>query len=69
MPAVTNKGGYYSKASCERGKPISHPRKVKAASIQEAVMKNQQGINGSVHTKTSANQRLIMMNERDLQHG
>lgn len=31
-------------------------------------MKNQQGFNGSVHTKTSANKRLIKMDVRDLQH-
>lgn len=39
---------------------------VKAVSVDEAAMKNQQGFNGSVQTKTSANKRLIKTNARDL---
>lgn len=58
---------YYSKPSCERGKPISHWRRVKAVSVDEAATKNQQGFNGSLQTKTSANKRLIKTNMRDLQ--
>lgn len=63
---IKEMSSYYSKPSCERGKPISHRRRVKAVSVDEAAMKNQQGFNGSVQTKTSASKRLIKTNVRDL---
>lgn len=64
---IKEMSSYYSKPSCERGKPISHQRRVKAVFVDDATMKIQESFNRSVQTKTSANKWLIKTNQRDLQ--
>lgn len=64
---IKEMSSFNSKPSGEQGKLISHRRRVEAVSVDEAAMKKQQGSNGSVQTKTSANKRLIKMNVRNLQ--
>lgn len=56
---IKEMSSYYSKPSCERGKPISHWRRVKAVSVDEALMVQ--------FRQSGANKRLIKTNGRDLQ--